>query len=98
MRKTIYSKQQEILLGLLVAARKAADATQDDLADLLGITQSEVSKHERGERGLDFLQVRAWVDALGIPFEGFVAEFEAKLSQQQLLGPRPGPRRRGRAD
>lgn len=94
MRKTIYSKQQEVLLRLLVQARRAADATQGDLAEWLGITQSEVSKHERGERGLDFLQVRSWVEALGMPFEVFVTEFEAELSRDRLLTPRSGSRRR----
>lgn len=89
MRKTIYSKQQEQLLRLLVEARLAANATQGDLAGWLGITQSEVSKHERGERGLDFIQVRAWVEALGVPFEAFVAEFEARLSQNQLPAHHP---------
>ena len=92
MRKTIYSKQQELLLRLLVEARLAANATQGDLAGWLGITQSEVSKRERGERGLDFIQVRTWVEALGVPFGIFVAEFEAKLSQNQL--PVHRPRRR----
>lgn len=87
MQKTIYTKQQEVLLSLLVAARKAADVTQDELADWLGITQSEVSKHERGERGLDFLQVRSWVQALGLPFEAFVVAFEEKLSKQLIDAP-----------
>ena len=85
---------QEVLLRLLVQARRAADATQGDLADWLGITQSEVSKHERGERGLDFLQVRSWVEALGVPFEAFVADFEAELSRDRLLAPRSGGRRK----
>lgn len=84
MRKTIYSKQQELLLRLLVEARVAADATQGDLAGWLGITQSEVSKHERGQRRLDFIQVKTWVEALGIPFESFVADFETRLLQNQL--------------
>lgn len=96
MRKTIYSKQQEILLRLLIEAREAIGATQGDLADRLNITQSEVSKHERGERGLDFLQVRIWVETLGVPFDAFVSGFEAELKQQQMLaspGKRPGAAR-----
>jgi transcriptional regulator with XRE-family HTH domain len=68
-----------------VEARKAADFTQGELAGALGITQSEISKHERGERGLDFLQVRSWVEALGVPFDVFVADFETTLSQEHLL-------------
>lgn len=85
MKKTIYSKQQELLLQLLVEARQGAGITQGELAALLGITQSEVSKHERGERGLDFLQVRMWVEVLGIPFEGFVGSFEEKLVRTEPL-------------
>jgi len=94
MRKSIYSKQQEVLLRLLTEIRKASGTTQGDLAQLLGITQSEVSKHERGERSLDFLQVRAWVEALGVPFDLFVTDFEADMSQQLLLPQRPRTRRK----
>ena len=84
MKKTIHTKQQATLLEMLVEARAALGWTQGDLALRLGLTQSEVSKYERGERGLDVLQLRTWVGAVGLPFVEFVCELDARL------GPREG--------
>lgn len=36
---------------------------------------------------MDFLQVRLWVEALGLPFESFVSALEAELTRQIALGP-----------
>ena len=82
MKKTIHTKQQATLLEMLVEARAAVGLTQGELASLLGLTQSEVSKFERGERGLDVLQLRAWVGAVGLPFLEFVSELHARLGPQ----------------
>lgn len=82
MKKTIHTKQQVTLLEMLVEARAALGWTQDDLASHLGLTQSEVSKFERGERGLDVLQLRTWVGAVGLPFVEFVADLDARLGKQ----------------
>lgn len=60
MRKSLHSKDYKILTGLLIAARKAADLTQQDVADGLGRPQSFVAKVESGERRIDvveFLQI-----------------------------------------
>jgi transcriptional regulator with XRE-family HTH domain len=85
MKKSIYTKQQATLLEMLIEARAAIGLTQGELALHLGLTQSEVSKFERGERGLDVLQLRAWVGAVGLPFVEFISELDARL------GPREGP-------
>ncbi len=63
----------------------AAGMNQSELAALLGISQSEVSKHERGERGLDFLQLRTWINTLGLPLEAFVGVFEEGLDRQEAI-------------
>ncbi len=47
-RRTIYSKDFELLLAMLRSARVQAGVTQAELAKLLGVTQSAVSKSERG--------------------------------------------------
>ena len=47
--------------------RKEAGLNQTALAARLGITQSQVSKCERGERSLDDARLRAWLSALGVP-------------------------------
>ena len=60
MSKSIRSPQHTRLRELLVAARKKAGLTQQDVADRLGRPQSFVAKYEGGERRLDvveFLQI-----------------------------------------
>ena len=60
MSKSIHSPQHTKLRELLVAARKKAGLTQQEVADRLGRPQSFVAKYEGGERRLDvveFLQI-----------------------------------------
>jgi ribosome-binding protein aMBF1 (putative translation factor) len=60
MSKSIRSPQHTKLRELLVAARRKAGLTQQDVADRLGRPQSFVAKYEGGERRLDvveFLQI-----------------------------------------
>jgi transcriptional regulator with XRE-family HTH domain len=59
------------MLRVLVQLREAAGVNQTMLAARLGITQSEVSKFERGERALDVRRLRAWVHALGVEWTPF---------------------------
>lgn len=66
MSKSIRSPQHTKLRELLVAARKKAGLTQQDVADRLGRPQSFVAKYEGGERRLDvieFLQIAAVLGA-----------------------------------
>lgn len=79
MRKSIYSAQYRAFLGLLRAARKSADVTQQELAKRLRTTQSMVSKAESGERRLDIIEVFAWCRALNKPFPRFAAELDTEL-------------------
>lgn len=53
----MYDKQHETLRKELKAIRIAAGLSQEQLADQLGTKQSIVSKYERGERNLDFIEV-----------------------------------------
>lgn len=68
MEKSIYSMQYKLFLDLLRSARESGGLTQGDVALKLGVTQSFVSKCERGERRLDIIEVRAWCIALGVSF------------------------------
>lgn len=57
--------------------RLDAGLKQTELANLLGQSQSYVSKYESGERSLDFLEVRHICNVLGIS----VAEFSHKVEK-----------------
>jgi transcriptional regulator with XRE-family HTH domain len=76
MEKSVFSREYRILCNLLRDARMKAGLTQEELADLLGETQSFVSKCERGERRLDIIQLHAFCIAMGRTLSAFVSEFE----------------------
>ena len=65
MVKSVFTKEYAAFLGVLRAERKKAGVTQVELALRLGITQSVVSKIERGERRLDVVEFIFVVRALG---------------------------------
>ena len=66
MRKSLFTEQHEALIRCLIEARKAADMTQQALADRISKPQSFVAKYENGDRRLDvveFLTITEILDA-----------------------------------
>jgi len=59
--------ERDAVLRVLVQLRRNAGINQSLLPSRLGITQSEVSKFERGERHLDAARLRAWLQVLAMP-------------------------------
>ncbi len=80
MHKSLYSHQYQLLLGMLKELRSASGLTQVDLATLLDISQSDVSKIEQGARRLDVIELRQWVSMLGVSLPVFMQDFEARLN------------------
>ena len=72
------SKRQQALQELLREIRLERDLRQVDVAKKLGEPQSFVSKYESGERRLDFAEVQAVCDVLGIKFNDFVNRLESR--------------------
>lgn len=85
MEKSLYSREYRLFLEMLRAVRQQAGLTQEDVATKLRMTQSLVSKCERGERRLDIVELRAWCLAIGMPFEEFILRFEAACRHQDAL-------------
>lgn len=81
-KRTIYSGEYELLLRMLRDAREQAGVTQVTLAQRLGITQSALSKCERGELRLDVAQTRNWCRALKVPFGTFMVEYDRRAAKQ----------------
>ena len=63
--KSVNSDEYQIFLDCLIAARKAADMTQEELAGKLGRPQSFVSKYENRERRLDVIEFLHVARAMG---------------------------------
>ena len=66
MEKSIYTHEYKAMLRLLRETREQAGVTQVELAQRLSQTQSYVSKIELGDRGLDLVQLRTILAALGM--------------------------------
>lgn len=94
MPKIIYSRHNEILLAMLRGLRVERRLRQTDLAVRLGRDQGLVSKVERGERRLDVIELRDWLNALDSDFLGFVSSLDAELRLHSTTDPQL-TRRRG---
>ena len=64
MRKSLRSKQHELLVEQLTEARKSAGLTQAQVALKLDRPQSFVAKYENGERRIDVVEFLAIAAAL----------------------------------
>jgi len=84
VRKTIFSREQEVLRWELLKARREAGLNQRQLAALLEKPQSWVSQCETGERRIDALELRAVCRAIGVDFGDFIRRLETALQQEGL--------------
>lgn len=79
MPKTLRSKPHQVLIAELVAARKAAGMTQQELATKLGRPQSFVAKYENGERRLDVIEFLMIAEILGARMRGVLSRVSKAL-------------------
>ena len=84
MEKSVVSRNYRVFLDLLREARIASGVTQVDLAERLEMTQSSVSKCERGERRLDVMELMMWCHAIGISSIDFMRSLEQAVSDPPL--------------
>jgi transcriptional regulator with XRE-family HTH domain len=77
MPKSLRTPRQQLLLSLLIAARKAKDMTQADVAAALGRPQSFVAKYETGERRLDVIEFVDIAAALGVSTVDLLSKIES---------------------
>ena len=63
--KSIYSDDYIYILSMLRAIIKKKNITQKEMADLLHVTQSFISKVENRERRLDVIEFLSWIEVLG---------------------------------
>ena len=76
MEKSLYSREYALFLKVLRQMRKQAGLTQITLAERIRATQTFVSKCERGERRIDFVEVSEWCSALGIEMGELLQRFD----------------------
>lgn len=83
MEKSIFGSENRHVVQLLRDYRAKSGMTQVELAHKLNVTQSYVSKIERGERVLDIIQLRVICHCLGTTLPDFVAQLEARLHRRR---------------
>jgi transcriptional regulator with XRE-family HTH domain len=76
-------KGQIALTKTLYSLRIGAGLKQTDLADILGVPQSFVSKIETGERRLDLVELKVVIEAMGVTLAEFVIEFEKNVNESK---------------
>jgi transcriptional regulator with XRE-family HTH domain len=79
MEKSIHTSDYAAVLRLLRSERRRARLTQLSLAEKLDLTQSQVSKIERGETRLDIIQLRSVCRAYGISLVDFARKLDREL-------------------
>lgn len=83
MDKKNYKKEQLALTKTLYSLRIGARLKQAELAEILGVPQSFVSKIESGERRLDLVELKIVVEAMGVKLSDFVQEFEKNINESK---------------
>lgn len=83
MNKKEIKKGQIALTKTLYSLRMGSGLKQTDLADILDVPQSFVSKIETGERGLDLVELKVVVEAMGATLAEFVIEFEKNVNESK---------------
>ena len=69
-------RERKILLELLREMREQRNLTQEQVGRSMGVKQAFISKYETGERRLDFLDLIAICDVMGISIVKFAEKFE----------------------
>ena len=87
MEKSIFTHEHRIFVQLLRETRQAAGVTQVQLASKLRTTQSIVSKWERSEIRVDFVQMQRICRALGTTLVAFARDYERRINAQKRSGP-----------
>lgn len=85
MDKELYIKRWIIFREVLKMERKHQKISQKNLAKMLGIEQSYISKTEIGDRRLDIIELLDYCDAMGLTLTEFVFRMEGRLLAEGLM-------------
>ena len=67
--KSIYTDEYIYIISTLRSIRISKNITQAEMAKLLNVTQSFVSKVENRDRRLDVVEFLSWIEALNITIQ-----------------------------
>lgn len=75
----IYEPEYRVLIDCLKSYRLQSKMTQQELAALLGCSQTYISKYEQSQKRLDIIEVRKICNCLGVDLIELISEFEERL-------------------
>lgn len=81
VKKSLHTKQHNILLEILYQFRLNAGLTQSQLAACLQVPQSFVSKYENGERRLDLMELESICACVNVDLLDFIREYQQRLHE-----------------
>lgn len=70
--KSVYTEGYRCVIKALIAARNSKGKTQQDIANILGKSQSYVAKYEVFERRIDIMELKLICDAINIDIHQIV--------------------------
>lgn len=83
VNKSIHNKEYKTVIRLLRNVREERGITQGQLAELLGCSQTVISKIETSERRLDIIELRKICMLLNISFIDFITLVERSLADDR---------------
>jgi transcriptional regulator with XRE-family HTH domain len=83
VNKSLNTKEQKLLTEQLYELRIASGLRQQDLADIMSVPQSFVSKIESGERRVDLIELRQICKALNTDIVAFLSSLENKINDSR---------------
>ena len=79
MKRSPYSRENQVMTEILKDWRQAAGLTQNEIGELACLRRSDVTKVETGVRMLSYFELRRWLAALALDIPTFDAEFQDRL-------------------
>ena len=88
MKKSIFSKEYQLLIDQIYQLRLSANLKQSELANKFKVQQSFISKIESGERRIDIIELRGICFALNSNLTEFVQKLESKINESKSKIPK----------